>query len=675
MTTEFENELRDLFREKAAEAPLATPAMPAAPPQHVLRRGRLHQAGTVLGSMVVVIALILGSVAGLTRILGEGEDRVGDGGYEVFERTATVEAFTLTSPSDWYLVDQWPLSMLIAVEGTAGSSKFECVGSAPGGDVQECEETPTTPSSSPIPVPQGLPMIQLSNVDLGLATNACEAALPSGAAVLYVALDYEVAITSGVADPSIQEFPAGPGLPPEGDGPCGPGRYAHFTVNGERFFSWIGVGSAVSDEDRETVETSYEMMSAIPDWEPSPPDVTTPAYVIAAGALENGEPWRLDLRPGARSPELFLEGIDRSVLGSEPGQGFDSTVPAMPIAFCCAWTDGLSAATLLDVTFGFVRKDASGVELQVREGDELTGQLLSGTIVPVPPSLGSFGFDLFFIEGTAGLSGQVVPIGIDGSVEPPPVAEPRDEVVELSGSYEGAKWRVAFTGAFADQSACIEPVIDGDVFGQTCPTVMTTVASSGEPYLEDWYGTFLLRAGSVPIEVVEIRFVNDDDAIVPTDFQCEMGPTGWTDPDVRVCVQLLPMSGSGTIEYVDAAGRVVSDEGIAWGSATAEPEAPTPVDPVHGGTYWAVYPWVGAAGSPDAENMSAQLLEDFGIEAFPGDLSCDDGAAEALGTGAPQGIGVYFETQDEANAFALQAGLLGHEADPVIARVTTYCLD
>ncbi len=72
MTTDFENELRDLFREKAGEAPLATPAMPASAPLQVLRRGRLHQAGTVLGSMVIVIALILGSVAGLTRILGDG---------------------------------------------------------------------------------------------------------------------------------------------------------------------------------------------------------------------------------------------------------------------------------------------------------------------------------------------------------------------------------------------------------------------------------------------------------------------------------------------------------------------------------------------------------------------------------------------------------------------------
>ena len=142
MTTDFENELRDLFREKAAEAPLTTPAMPASAPPQVLRRGRLHQVGTVLGSMVVVIALILGSVAGLTRILGKGADDrdIGDGGYEVFQRTATVEAFTVGSPSDWFLVNAWPLSMQIAVEGSSGSSS-KCV-AVPGGEPVECEDTP-----------------------------------------------------------------------------------------------------------------------------------------------------------------------------------------------------------------------------------------------------------------------------------------------------------------------------------------------------------------------------------------------------------------------------------------------------------------------------------------------------------------------------------------------------
>ncbi len=311
MSTDFENELRDLFREKVGEAPLATPSLPASAPRQVLRRGRLHQVGTVLGSAAVVIALIVGSVAGLTRILGEAEDHVGNGGYEIFERTANIEAFTVTSPSDWYLVNQWPLSMVIAVEGSGGSSSA-CV-AVPAGIAQECEDTPGAETSSPIPVPHGLPMLQLSNVDLGLATNACEAGLPGGAAVLYVALDYEAAI-GGVADPSIQEFPPGAGVPPESDGPCGLGRYAHFTVDGERFFAWIGVGSAVSDQDRETVETSYEMMSAIPDWTPTPPNETTPAYVIAGGTSESGAAWRLDLRPGDPSPELTLASPERAAV-------------------------------------------------------------------------------------------------------------------------------------------------------------------------------------------------------------------------------------------------------------------------------------------------------------------------------------------------------------------------
>ena len=57
---------------------------------------------------------------------------VGNGDYEVFHRGATVEAFTVGSPSDWYLVNEWPLSMLIAVEGSGGSSSA-CV--AVPGDV------------------------------------------------------------------------------------------------------------------------------------------------------------------------------------------------------------------------------------------------------------------------------------------------------------------------------------------------------------------------------------------------------------------------------------------------------------------------------------------------------------------------------------------------------------
>ena len=97
MTTDFENELRDLFREKAGEAPLATPSLPASAPRQVLRRppppggdgprlrGRRRRAHRRLGRRPHSHPR-------------RGEDRVGSDDYEVFQRTATIEAFTLGKP-------------------------------------------------------------------------------------------------------------------------------------------------------------------------------------------------------------------------------------------------------------------------------------------------------------------------------------------------------------------------------------------------------------------------------------------------------------------------------------------------------------------------------------------------------------------------------------------------
>jgi hypothetical protein len=658
---DFENELRDLFREKAERAPLATPTLPASAPQRVLRRGRLHQVGTVLGSAVVVVALIVGSVAGLTRILGDGPDTIETGDYEIFQRTATVEAFTVGSPSDWYLVNQWPLSMLIAVEGSGGSSDA-CV-AVPGDVVQGCNDTGEE-TSSPIPVPHGLPMLQLSNVDLGLAANACTDGIPGDGAALYVALDYDAAI-AGIADPSIQEFPAGTGLPPEGDGPCGPGRYAYFTVNGERFFSWIGVGSGASDEDRETIETSYRMMSAIPGWTPTPPNEATPAYVIAGGEHGPGDDWRIELRPDGDAIQLSLDaGPAPDVLLTDGSVGPPT------------WTG-------TDPIFGVVTKEATGVEFRPgTENDDLdVGQSpVAGTLVPVPPTLGAFGFDLFFIDPPAGygeLGGRVVALGVElPSDEPPPVAETRGEERSFSAGFRGQTWIVRLTGSFAEGNACIHVTIASETFEPLCHAPRANPLVAEQPSSDAWMTDELyLLVNAMPPSVDGLRFEKDDGTEFPQEYQCALGPSGWTDPDRKVCVSLFPPEGSGVLQFLDAEGRVLFEHGMGWGSAEFEEPTPMPVSPVHGGTYWAVYPWVGAAGSPEADDVSAALLQDFGIEAFPGDLACDQGAAEALGTNAEQGIGVYFETEDDANAFASQAGLLGHEADPVIAQVTTYCLD
>src|SRR6266511_4415611 len=113
MSTDIERELRELFRDKAGEAPVGTPA---AAPQRVLRRGRRRQVGTVLGSAAIALLVATGSFVGLRSILRDREPfQTAVPGYEVYERTATIEAFTVTSPSDWFLVNEWPRSMRIAV--------------------------------------------------------------------------------------------------------------------------------------------------------------------------------------------------------------------------------------------------------------------------------------------------------------------------------------------------------------------------------------------------------------------------------------------------------------------------------------------------------------------------------------------------------------------------------
>jgi hypothetical protein len=662
MTTDIERELRELFRDKAGEAPVSTLGTSGAAPQHVLRRGRRHQVGTVLGSAAVALLLAVGSFAALRSVLRDPDTfRTGD--YDVFERTAAIEAFTVTSPSDWFLVNEWPLSMQIAV-GSAGASG-ECTAAAPGAGQPSPVCTTSEQSPQVEALPHGLPMFQLSNVDMGLDAVSCGQDLPAGAAVLYVGLDYQRAIF-GAEDPSIGPWPVGLPEPEAAGGPCGAGRYAAFSVNGEPFFAWVGFGTGTTDADRSTVLAAYESMTVDDAWEPVPPGRMTPAYVIAGGTSEAGGVWRLEVRPSDINVDLALVGG-----AQEPGTG-SFTVPSIPVE----WTG-------TDPIFGAITKAASGVEFRPgteNESYDLGGSPVPGTIVPVPQSLGSFDFDLFFIDPPAGygeLGGNVIALGVQMPTdEPPPDASPRGEDVQLSGDLLGHEWGVRFTGTFADETACIRLAIGNAQQPALCPTELGTSLAGTQPSMHVWVTKDLaLFAGSVPPEVVEIRFTSDDGTTPPTQFRCRMGPLGWTDPDKKVCVLAFPPEGSGIFEYLDPNGDVLFEEGNGWGVAEPEQLAPTPVDPIHGGTYWAVYPWVGAAGDREADDVSASLLEEFGIEAHPGDLACDQGAAETLGTDAEQGIAVYFETEGDARAFALQAGLLGHEADPVIAHVTTFCLD
>ena len=265
MTTDIERELRELFREKAGEAPLATFNAPTAAPQEVLRRGRRHQVGTVIGSAAIVLVLIVGSVAGLNTLLRGDDDPFTTGQYEIFERTATIEAFTVTSPSDWFLVNEWPLSTQLAVG--SGSSSGECAAAAPGEGQPSpvCSETTQSPQVEELAY--GLPILQLSNVDLGLGSVACkEEGLPRGAATLFVTL-YDTPI-GGFKAPRIDPFSPNGALPRFRRDRVAPDTMPSSPSTIATSCRGSVSATSVTDADRATALAAYQSLTVDDGWEP-----------------------------------------------------------------------------------------------------------------------------------------------------------------------------------------------------------------------------------------------------------------------------------------------------------------------------------------------------------------------------------------------------------------------
>ena len=135
------------------------------------------------------------------------------------------------------------------------------------------------------------------------------------------------------------------------------------------------------------------------------------------------------------------------------------------------------------------------------------------------------------------------------------------------------------------------------------------------------------------------------------------------------------------IHAVDAEGNVIAS-GRAGSAGTDPTETPTPgelavpgeVGPEQGGVYWGAYVWLGPAGAAAAESV-AEDVRALGATPSVGELACDQGAAESLGTNAEWRVAVYFRTRQEAEDWLLGSGFVGHEAGTGVARVTTFCLD
>ena len=440
---DVEHDLRELLDRKAGSVGTVAPRLPVG----VRARSRRHQFGTALVAGMAVAALVVGSFGAL-RAIGTGADRqpmpADDpwAGYEVFEHTAMIENFTITSPSDWYLVNQWPLGASLATTST-GANSGSCEVSIGPGEESSGDPVCVDGTASPAPVDTTLlvPILQLSSDDVGLGTSPCAIGGPQPKgddAVLEVAID--PAVINAREAGEVATSPAWPVRFDEGtteQGTCGQGHYVRFEVGNYPYVAFATFGPAATEDDRRTLFDAFATMQ-VTDWTGTAPSSRTPGYVIAGGKNAAG-PWRLELQPsGGNGPDA---NVDLQLVGAE-GTGpslTDVAVPDAPIEQAGG-----------DPVFGAVVKHAEAVELRLDEGTPT----IPAQLVPLPPSM-PFDFDLFFASNEADVQAAAVAIGPNGEElgteeAPPPTISgnpqptPADRRRVAEGTTGDSEWALEY---------------------------------------------------------------------------------------------------------------------------------------------------------------------------------------------------------------------------------------
>jgi hypothetical protein len=180
--------------------------------------------------------------------------------------THTVQGVTVTHRASWTLIDLWPLSRSIATWP-------EPVGSS----ISVPDDTPER---------GGLPVLQLSNEDLGLR-SLCGTDLTGQESFLYVALN------GGPFRVNPDGSPVWMSELSEGDGPCGRGWYAYKTVNAPYgdvttstpYLVFAGFGPSVSQGDRDAVFAAFDSLEFAPFDFLHPPNEGSPSYVGSDATL------------------------------------------------------------------------------------------------------------------------------------------------------------------------------------------------------------------------------------------------------------------------------------------------------------------------------------------------------------------------------------------------------
>jgi hypothetical protein len=409
---DVEHDLRELFDQKASSVGGVAPRLP----EQVRKRSRRRELGTAFVGGLTALALVVGSVAVVRSVDLGGDDRtaVDDpwAGYQVFERTATIGTFTITSPSDWYLVNQWPWASRTSSRLREARERAS----------EACPDEPTREERRACrqALPQGepgdgwvAPIAMLSLQDQGLTTSPCfDPSFRVGAedAVMTLALDRVYMIANfGAGD--LPRWPVPVAEAASYDRPsCGPGTYVPFGAGDIPYVAHFAFGDAVSDEERQALVDTFESMTVdeSADFfmeEPDPSD--SGAYVIAGGENAAG-PWTLELRP--QTEPGYVTNVELELSTAE-GSGVRAGGP-----FTVGRDRPIEQAGG-DPVFGAVVKEAEAVELRLEEGTPP----IPAQIVPLPPGM-PFDFDLFFASNDADV--QAIAVALGGEGTPLPDASP-----------------------------------------------------------------------------------------------------------------------------------------------------------------------------------------------------------------------------------------------------------
>jgi hypothetical protein len=513
---DLERDLRELLESKAGDAAPTT-----APSPRVLRRARRRQVGTVFTTLVVVAAVIVGSVAAIQTVLRKDPSTPEPATPPVLPEappgfsSAALPFASIAYPHDWYLLDTSPLEPL----GVA----------------------------QPFAVPSG-PILQLANFDPDLPhAPRCMVdpdALPRDGVLLTIGV-----MTADEA--AISNEPSGPWpvdlipLPSNQDPVCAGGprpRIATWTApSGLIYWANAGHGADASDAGIRKMEQAFASLAFPPTEQPQMSRMAafqgqgTPRVVLGTERIGTG----------VASIVAYVELNKSLVVGVSGSEGGSCCSGSAVAPHSGSTQEPVTSSTMLSpdgtLLYGVISPDVVDVELRTSSGESLPVN-----VAALPPSMGYEDRVVWGIAPGADDRATIVGYDVDGNALGNPIlpAGPRVTIgrgndpdggpwtLYLEPTTDGVGLGFGFEGA-GGGGCCLKPLttdlrLDGWGSGGGQPSNITALASDAvtrvvfEPANGDPIEGALYPVPDESLRVPQVALV-----IVPSDVRVEGDLVGY----------------------------------------------------------------------------------------------------------------------------------------------------